>query len=211
MKHTKEKLFNEQVKRRCISSGEICNKSDMLRFVVAPNKEIVPDVSEKLPGRGIWVKTNRIFLEKAISKKLFLKTAKEKVAVRNDLVSFVEALLLKNVIALISLSRKSGIAVSGFEKVKSTLADGSAKALIQARDGSEGQKSKLRPPDGKNSYIDCLSSQELGLAFGRNYVVHASLTSGGLSKRVVHEALRLNEIRGFEPLNKELSANAGLN
>jgi uncharacterized protein len=101
--------------------------------------------------------------------------------------------------------------VSGFEKVKSTLADGSAKALIQARDGSEGQKSKLRPPDGKNSYIDCLSSQELGLAFGRNYVVHASLTSGGLSKRVVHEALRLNEIRGFEPLNKELSANAGLN
>ena len=118
---------------------------------------------------------------------------------------------MKNVIALISLSRKSGIAVSGFEKVKSTLTDGSAKALIQARDGSVGQKSKLRPPVGGNNYIDCLSSQELGLAFGRNYVVHASLTSGGLSKRVVHEASRLNEIRGFEPLNKELSANAGLN
>jgi predicted RNA-binding protein YlxR (DUF448 family) len=211
MKVPKEKLITEKTKRRCISSGETCHKSDMIRFVVDPNKEILPDISEKLPGRGIWVKTNRVFLEKAISKKLFLKTAKEKVSVRNDLLTLVEALLLKNVIALISLSRKSGIAVSGFEKVKSTLTDGSAKALIQARDGSVGQKSKLRPPVGGNSYIDCLSSQELGLAFGRNYVVHASLTSGGLSKRVVHEASRLNEIRGFEPLNKELSANAGLN
>ena len=211
MKEPQEKLISEKTKRRCISSGETCHKSDMIRFVVDPNKEIVPDISEKLPGRGIWVKTNRIFLEKAISKKLFLKTAKEKVSVRNDLLTLVEALLLKNVIALISLSRKSGIAVSGFEKVKSTLTDGSAKALIQARDGSVGQKSKLRPPVGRNSYIDCLSSQELGLAFGRNYVVHASLTSGGLSKRVVHEASRLNEIRGFEPLNTELSANAGLN
>ena len=211
MKVPKEKLIAGKTKRRCISSGETCHKSDMIRFVVDPNKEIVPDISEKLPGRGIWVKTNRIFLEKAISKKLFLKTAKEKVSVRNDLLTLVEALLLKNVIALISLSRKSGIAVSGFEKVKSTLTDGSAKALIQARDGSVGQKSKLRPPVGRNSYIDCLSSQELGLAFGRNYVVHASLTSGGLSKRVVHEASRLNEIRGFEPLNTELSANAGLN
>jgi uncharacterized protein len=211
MKVPKEKLITEKTKRRCISSGETCHKSDMIRFVVDPNKEILPDISEKLPGRGIWVKTNRIFLEKAISKKLFLKTAKEKVSVRNDLLTLVEALLLKNVIALISLSRKSGIAVSGFEKVKSTLTDGSAKALIQARDGSVGQKSKLRPPVGRNSYIDCLSSQELGLAFGRNYVVHASLTSGGLSKRVVHEASRLNEIRGFEPLNTELSANAGLN
>ena len=211
MKVPKEKLITGKTKRRCISSGETCHKSDMIRFVVDPNKEILPDISEKLPGRGIWVKTNRIFLEKAISKKLFLKTAKEKVSVRNDLLTLVEALLLKNVIALISLSRKSGIAVSGFEKVKSTLTDGSAKALIQARDGSVGQKSKLRPPVGRNSYIDCLSSQELGLAFGRNYVVHASLTSGGLSKRVVHEASRLNEIRGFEPLNTELSANAGLN
>lgn len=211
MKVPKEKLIAGKTKRRCISSGETCHKSDMIRFVVDPNKEILPDISEKLPGRGIWVKTNRIFLEKAISKKLFLKTAKEKVSVRNDLLTLVEALLLKNVIALISLSRKSGIAVSGFEKVKSTLTDGSAKALIQARDGSVGQKSKLRPPVGRNSYIDCLSSQELGLAFGRNYVVHASLTSGGLSKRVVHEASRLNEIRGFEPLNTELSANAGLN
>ena len=45
--------------RRCISSGETCYKSDMIRFVVDPNNEILPDIAEKLPGRGIWIKTNK--------------------------------------------------------------------------------------------------------------------------------------------------------
>ena len=209
MKDKNKTRANKQKQRRCISSGEVCDKSDMIRFIVGPNNEVIPDISEKLPGRGIWVKSNRSFLEKALSKKLFIKSAKYKVSVRHDLINLVEAILLKSVLALISLSRKSGIAVSGYEKVKSTLSDGSAIILIQAKDGSNNQKSKLRPPNGSKSYIDCLSSSELGEAFGRNYVVHASLTSGGLSKRVVHEALRLNNVRGFEQINEKLSASAG--
>ena len=111
----------------------------MIRFIVGPNNEVIPDISEKLPGRGIWVKSNRSFLEKALSKKLFIKSAKYKVSVRHDLINLVEAILLKSVLALISLSRKSGIAVSGYEKVKSTLSDGSASILIQAKDGSNNQ------------------------------------------------------------------------
>ena len=209
MKDKNKTRANKQKQRRCISSGEVCDKSDMIRFIVGPNNDVIPDISEKLPGRGIWVKSNRSFLEKALSKKLFIKSAKYKVSVRHDLINLVEAILLKSVLALISLSRKSGIAVSGYEKVKSTLSDASASILIQAKDGSNNQKSKLRPPNGSKSYIDCLSSSELGEAFGRNYVVHASLTSGGLSKRVVHEALRLNNVRGFEQINEKLSASAG--
>ena len=209
MKDKNKTRANKQKQRRCISSGEVCDKSDMIRFIVGPNNEVIPDISEKLPGRGIWVKSNRSFLEKALSKKLFIKSAKYKVSVRHDLINLVEAILLKSVLALISLSRKSGVAVSGYEKVKSTLSDGSASILIQAKDGSKNQKSKLRPPNGSKSYIDCLSSSELVEAFGRNYVVHASLTSGGLSKRVVHEALRLNNVRGFEQINEKLSASAG--
>ena len=82
--------------------------------------------------------------------------------------------------------------------------NGTTRILIQARDGSINQKGKLRPPKGTNTYIDCLTSNELGEAFGRNYVVHVSLTSGGLSKRVVHEASRLNKLRGFDDFKQEL-------
>ena len=200
MKIIKQKLYSKNPSRRCISSGKIFNKSDMVRFIVDPNNEILPDISEKLPGRGIWVKTEKNALDQAISKNLFLKAANKKVLVRKNLSSLVEDILLKTVLSLISLSRKSGAAINGYEKVKSSLVDGTAKVLIQAKDGSVNQKRKLRPPSGKENYINCLTSKELGEAFGRNYVVHVSLTSGGLSKRVVHEASRLNKLRGFEPL-----------
>ena len=151
-----------------------------------------------LPGITLEEKITRsVFI---ISKNLFLKAANKKVLVRKNLSSLVEDILLKTVLSLISLSRKSGAAINGYEKVKSSLVDGTAKVLIQAKDGSVNQKRKLRPPSGKENYINCLTSKELGEAFGRNYVVHVSLTSGGLSKRVVHEASRLNKLRGFEPL-----------
>lgn len=198
MKSSEKKISSRCPNRRCISSGEICSKSDMIRFVVDPNNEILPDIFGKLPGRGIWVKTNKCALSKAISKDLFLKAANKKVIVRENLATLVEDIILKNVISLISLSRKSGVAVFGYEKVKSSLVNGTAKVLIQANDGSISQKEKLRAPNGKNTYINCFTSKELGEAFGRNYVVHVCLTSGGLSKRVVNEASRLNKLRGIE-------------
>ena len=211
MKIIKQKLYSKNPSRRCISSGKKFNKSDMVRFIVDPNNEILPDISEKLPGRGIWVKTEKNALDQAISKNLFLKAANKKVLVRKNLSSLVEDILVKTVISLISLSRKSGAALNGYEKVKSSLIDGTAKVLIQAKDGSVNQKRKLRPPSGKENYINCLSSKELGEAFGRNYVVHVSLTSGGLSKRVVHEASRLNKLRGFEPLETVILEGANNN
>jgi hypothetical protein len=108
----------------------------------------------------------------------------------------VETLLVSHLISLISLARKGGSALAGFDKCKSALVSEQAIALIQASDGSEGQKRKLRPPEGKNTYISCLKGDELGLAFGREHVIHAALLRGGLSKRVLLEANRLAGVRG---------------
>ena len=107
----------------------------------------------------------------------------------------VETLMLRRVVDLISLARKAGEAVTGYEKVKEWLVKGQAVALIQASDGSERGKSKLRPPEGKNRYIGCLTAQEMGLAFGREHAIHGALAAGGLSQRVVEEAARLAGIR----------------
>ena len=67
--------------------------------------------------------------------------------------------------------------------------------LIQAHDGSERGKTKLRAPEGEKTYIGCLSAAEIGLAFGREHVIHAALAAGGLSKRVVEEAAKLARLR----------------
>ncbi|MGB0901119.1 RNA-binding protein [Halocynthiibacter sp.] len=182
--------------RRCIATGETQPKAGLIRFAVGPEAQIVPDVLEKLPGRGIWVAADRDALTKAVTKGLFSRGAKQKVQVADDLVDQVEAAVQRNLINLLSLARKGGYAVQGYEKVKGMLANEMADVLIQASDGSARGKSKLRRPEGDDSFIGILTGQELGLAFGRENVIHCALATGGLTLRVVEEAKRLHGVRG---------------
>ena len=185
----------EEAQRRCIATGAVLPKAGLIRFVVDPNTQIVPDVTGKLPGRGIWVSADKAALEKAVKKRLFARGAKQAVEIPDDLVVKTETLLARHVVGLISLARKSGTAITGFEKVKDAATSGSVAVLLQAFDGSSAQKAKIRPPKRENALISCLSAQELGLAFGRENVIHAALAAGGLNERIVEGASRLAGIR----------------
>ena len=107
--------------RKCIATGEVQPKNGLIRFVVSPESQIVPDVLEKLPGRGIWVSADREALDKAVAKKLFARAAKAPVTVPADLVAQVETQLVARVTGLLALARKSGDAVAGYERVKDWL------------------------------------------------------------------------------------------
>lgn len=179
--------------RRCIVTGETGPKHGLVRFVVGPGDVVVPDVIGKLPGRGMWVTSRRSVLEKA-GKGQFAGSAKAPVTVPEDLVDQVEAGLLRRVLDGVSMARKAGLAVAGFEKVKDWLAKGEARVLLQASDGSGRGKDKLWTPTG-GRFFGCLTASELGLAFGRERVIHAALAAGGLTTRVVEDAARLSGVR----------------
>lgn len=185
----------DEPERRCIVSGESGGRRGLVRFVVGPEGDVIPDLAAKLPGRGIWVTADRESLETAVRKKLFARAARQTVKVPDGLADLVEAGLTKRVIELISLARKAGDAVAGFEKVKGWLATGEAEILIQAEDGSARGRTKLRPPGGQETLISVLNARELGLAFGREHVIHGALAAGGLSTRVVEDAARLGGLR----------------
>ncbi|WP_027245254.1 RNA-binding protein [Leisingera daeponensis] len=184
----------EGSERKCIATGEIQPKQGLIRFVMGPEGQVVPDVMEKLPGRGVYVTSSRAALETAVKKKLFARGFKSQVQVSSGLAGEVETQVVRRLVGLISLARKSGDAVAGFEKVKDWLSKEEARVLIQASDGSGRGKSKLSTPY-KGKFIGCLTADELGMAFGRQTVIHAALASGGLSKRVVDEAQRLQGLR----------------
>ncbi|MEM0934667.1 MAG: RNA-binding protein [Pseudomonadota bacterium] len=184
--------------RRCIATGVERPKSALLRFVVGPEGQAVPDLAEKLPGRGIWVSAERGALERAVTRKLFSRSAKAQVAVPDGLVAAVEAGLARRVTELVSLARKAGGAVSGYEKVRAWLDDGRAHVLLQASDGSERGKTKLKLPPEDGPTIGVLSAGELGLSFGRDRVIHAALSGGGLTARIVLDAGRLAGLRASD-------------
>lgn len=191
---TKDRDVSE---RRCIVTGDTAPKAGLVRFVVGPDGTIVPDILEKLPGRGMWVTCTRDALNKA-GKGQFSKSAKQPVQVPDGLTDEVERQMARRVVDLIALARKAGLAVAGFEKVKGWLGGGeNVRALMQASDGSERGKTKLWTPEGAR-YFGCLTAQELGLAFGRGTVIHGALASGRLSDRVVEEATKLKGLREID-------------
>jgi predicted RNA-binding protein YlxR (DUF448 family) len=185
---------NDAPERRCIVTGERHPRGGLLRFVIGPEGQVVPDLAAKLPGRGIWLSADTAVIEKAATRGLFARAARAPVTVPPGLAAMVHDMLTRRVIDLISLSRKGGQAVGGYEKVRDWLLRGDATVLIQASDGSERGKTKLKAPED-GVHITCLSAQELGLAFGREHVIHAALAAGGLSERVVEEAAKLARMR----------------
>ena len=43
------------MERYCALTRTLKPVDDMIRFVVGPGDEAVPDIKRKLPGRGVWV------------------------------------------------------------------------------------------------------------------------------------------------------------
>ena len=180
--------------RKCIATGKVLSKSELVRFVLGPNNVIYPDLENKLPGRGMWVKAKRSAIVKAEESQLFARAANQNATCVKNLATQVENLIAYRITKLIGLSRKSGQCICGYEKVKDWLKKDIAKVLIQSSDGSGREKSRLRTPDG-GSYIGWLNSKELGKAFGRENITHCALASGGLTQRIVEDAQRLKGLR----------------
>lgn len=181
--------------RKCIATGEALPRDGMIRFVAGPGGEVVPDLAEKLPGRGVWVSATRDALTRAVEKGLFSRGLKTKIDAPADLPDRVEGMLLRRLTDSVALARKAGAAVCGFERVRDTLAGGRVAVIFAASDGAEGGKSKIRGLSEGAKTCAALSSVELGLAFGRETVIHAALLNGGVTKRVLREAGRLEGFR----------------
>lgn len=186
--------------RRCIATGESGPVDRLVRFVLAPGGEVVPDLAAKLPGRGVWLTADRALVEKAVKKRLFARGFKAPAAAPEDLAARLEALLVERMISVIGLARKAGQAVTGAEKVRARILSGSAGLLVQARDGAAPGRRKMAAlahgaGEGRVGVVELLDAAELGLAFGRDFAIHAALDTGGFAARLAAEARRLSGFR----------------
>lgn len=200
----------ETPERRCIATGETAERTGLVRCVVGPDGSIVPDVEGKLPGRGLWVSARREAVALAIKKGAFPRAAKRAVKVSPDLADQIERLLARRCINLLGLCRRAGLAVAGFVKVEERLAAGRVAVLVQAADASPDGKAKLARLARDIERVEILTSAELGLALGRENVVHAALSPGGLTSSFLAEAQRLAGFRSpWQPLSSGNSISSG--
>lgn len=182
--------------RRDIVSGTVMPENRLLRFVAGPDGKVVPDVAAKLPGRGLWVEASKISITKAVEKKLFSRAAKAQVAADDDLAERAEKALVARMLGDLGIARRAGSLVLGFDNVLRQLEGPKPpKVLIEAFDGAPDGKRKLYAAAHRLT-LDCvvietLTSAELGLALGRENVIHAAVQPGGFADRLMFDAERL--------------------
>ena len=206
---------DEMRERRDIVSGEVLPENRLIRFAVAPDGAVVPDVAAKLPGRGLWVAASKAAIAAAVEKKLFAKAAKANVSAGSDLPARTEAALVARMTGDLGLARRSGGLMLGFDNVLRQLEGPKPpKALIEALDGAKDGKRKLYAAAHRLELecvvIETLTSAELGLALGRENVIHAAVQPGGLADRLAFDAERLSGFRNV-PGHESPRTGAGKN
>jgi uncharacterized protein len=167
----------------------------MLRFVIGPSAELIPDVAANLPGRGLWITPCRDVLEHAVAKGLFARAARRPLALPAGLGDRVEILLARCCCDLIGLARRSGLAVAGFDKVREAIRGGRAGVLLSAIDGADDGRGKIQALGRDLPIAAVLTGVEMGAVFGRDRVVHVALGSGSLGRRLIRDAEKLAGFR----------------
>jgi predicted RNA-binding protein YlxR (DUF448 family) len=193
--------------RTCALTRELKPVAELIRFVVGPTGDAVPDVKRKLPGRGIWLTATRDAIEDATKRNVFARGFRRDIRVASDLVAQTEQLIERAALEALAMAGKAGAVATGFSKVEAACG-GDILALIHAADAGDDGKRKLAAALRRNSageslgivVIDAFTGVQLDLALNRPNVVHAALLAGPGSETFLARVARLTRFRtGLSP------------
>ncbi len=192
--------------RTCIVTREAKAPAELIRFVLGPDLQVVPDLKHKLPGRGVWITARSNLVEEAAKRRLFSRAFKMEAKAPETLAKDIERLLRDDLRQGLSLANKAGTVITGFHKVESAITDKPIVALIHAAEAADDGRRKLanqlrKRLDGAISgfpVVQDLSNDELDLALGRSHVIHAALVAGAGSDGFLNRWHRYRTFCGLD-------------
>ena len=193
--------------RTCIVTRRQAGPDELIRFVVGPDRVVVPDLKRNLPGRGCWVTADREHVDKAAKKGLFGRAFKAQVTVPADLGGMVDLLLARAALGALGLARKAGALALGATKVEASVRSGAALLVLHATEASADGLRKIAQARRATAHAGgpeiraykLFSEQELGLALGGTNVIHAAVLAGDAGKAVQKRMVALDRYRGGSP------------
>jgi predicted RNA-binding protein YlxR (DUF448 family) len=200
--------------RTCIVNRTVLPERDLIRFVVGPDGDIVPDLKSRLPGRGAWVRATHADVSEAVRRKAFARAFRGAGQASGDLPNQVAALLREAALGRLGLARKAGLVVAGFAKVDAAIRSGRADVVLQASDAAENGIAKLagamRAAEAAGlpaAMVETgLPSVMLSMALGGEHVIHAALIQDG---RSASARMALERYRLFDAPNGDSSNGSG--
>ena len=196
--------------RTCIVTRAGRPPEEMIRFVLAPDGSVTPDIKHRLPGRGVWVTASAEVVAQAVKRRAFDRGFRGKAVVSDDLPGQIDRLLEADCLQRLSLANKAGLVTPGFAKVEAAIVEGGVTSVLHATDGGQDGKRKIgqalrrRFGDAAPPEMECFASAQLDLALGRTNVIHAALRAGPASGALLESMKRLQVYRSAATLPRRV-------
>ena len=196
--------------RRCVLSGRIAGRDELLRLAISPDGDVLPDAHAKAPGRGAWIGVTRAELGEALANgklKGALSRAFKSGALKvpEDLPERAELALTRALLDRLGLEMRAGKLILGSDRIANDARTGKVAALYHAADASDDGSRKLDQAfrvgsDAEGTGIVGirlpLDRAALSVALGRDNVVHLALADRQSAERVAIPLRRLQTFLG---------------
>lgn len=180
--------------RTCVGCRETAGPEALVRFVLAPDGAVLPDLRGGAPGRGAWVHARPSCLRQAAQRgfakswQAEVKTSAARLA--NELVGAAN----RRVAGLLSGAKGAKKVVLGATAVKEELAAGRAALLIVATDARAAAESReVERAVSSGLAVAWGTKAELGRATGRNDVGIVAVLHEGLA-RALRQSVELSHL-----------------
>jgi hypothetical protein len=180
--------------RSCIGCRQVQDKHSLVRFVLAPDRTLVPDLQWKLPGRGAYVCQNTNCLKEAATKRQFARAFKGEVqgARFEDIAALLEHGMRDRISGYLALANKAGKAVSGSDAVMDALRKGAVGVLFIASDSSESSFRRFASAaeNHKIPFCSLFDKAHLGALLGKELRGVVAVGDGGFVTSIRSELNR---------------------
>ena len=183
-------MTQELETRKCVWTGQVKDKTELLRFVVLKNGACLPDFNKKLGGRGVYLSNSKQLLTELVQQKKPLnKILHKDVIMAEDTPQIVEKILSKKALDAINLARKAGDLVLGFEQVKESITKKKAAFVIMAVDAGADGLHKIEETAADLEIFCLFDIDALSAAINRDNTVYLAIKKGEMST-MVRQALK---------------------
>jgi predicted RNA-binding protein YlxR (DUF448 family) len=191
----------EKPQRSCLGCRQARDRDLLLRFVLAPDGELVPDIEAKLPGRGAYTCVDANCLRAAIKQRQFSRAFKQEVATAppDQMAAQLGAIMQKRILGYLGLANRAGQVISGGSLVSDAVRSGNKPGLVLvATDVSEsiGEKIELLAAVNHITYFRCLNKDDFGAILGKAPRSAVAIRKGGFVAQLKNEIERYRNFLG---------------
>jgi predicted RNA-binding protein YlxR (DUF448 family) len=191
----------DKPQRSCLGCRQTRGRDELIRFVLSPQGELVPDIEAKLPGRGAYTCVSDACLRAALKQRQFSRAFKREVVTMapDEMAGQVDGMMQRRILGYIGLANKAGQVISGGSLVSDAIRGGHKPGLILvAVDVSAGigEKIELLATVHRIACFRTMKKDDFGAILGKAPRSAVAIKSGGFVAQLTYEIERYRNFLG---------------